>query len=1352
MSETVIELKGIGKRYSVNFTKQSLVGSFLSFLRRTKVKTDIWALSDVSFSIAKGQTVGIIGENASGKTTILRVISGITIPTQGVVDVKGKVAGLLDLSAGFHPELTGRENIYIDAALYGLNREETDAVYEKIVAFSGLEDFINAQVKTYSQGMLVRLGFSVAVHIEPDIFLIDDSLAVGDEEFQRKCLRKISELKQLGKTIVIVSHDLDSLSRICERALLLKDGHLIKDDLAHKTVVRYIEAVGDKASIACVDRGKLSVIFNNGKMVMLWDGKPLTKNFGGYVSLEALDKWIMSWGAQWRVVESCDHAWKVEGVLHKYDTRFMLECAVSDENSLTLRVQIKFPRSVGIKKASVGFMLVEKYNYFLSEDSVERIQVQENIKQRWLDIFRTDEHNPSLVLISEEDMPVVRVSFDQNKYAGFGLIQTTDWELDARIMQMQLILPKDIRLQDTDVNIVECTAKINLLNEQAFDIFIQKRQEKNIINSGALRLQLKNRSIHLFYDNEELSKYKNMMFGFFCGGYYFDIFNGKWQLQKDAADSLSLYSEFKDLKLKLTLILRLENECVKWSMGIEGDKSPEVETLFAQLFLTEGYDKYFDALKEEKFFAPSEHNEQIKLSNPQSDFIGLCTEKHDLPAIVFEAGQNSNLELQNASFDIKGRVIACQTSKSNSAIGTIMLLDTLAKKNDFVIQKQKAMMMNTVLSGDRVQLEFRQDRISIYQDNVEITADEGFCSGIYFEGRWHESKQLTKKFSKEGDTLKVLIKRQIPSVNEFWNINLKGTAIHWSVVLESSESLAGLSCKAGIILNSNFKQWVHSFSEGEFSEGKNLDKVVDLDDANNTLLGAKTIDTALPVLFFEKIDAIDPAGIIIQKTDNRHFLQFKFKGGKEINDENKQKVFAGNIRLCGQADWEENISEYRLSKFSLLTKNKLQLFATSGKIRLLFNDRELTKKDGLRVSLITDQGEIDTYYASWALEKISQNKIVAQLSWDNFSLQQWWYFELKNDAIEWTVVLNLKQRLALKELVVNMFVGFFFDHWLTRKQKGKIDFSKADNRYITIFDKRSDFIGVCEGEIPSANPALVLNPLVNMQEWFLHICKYHREKVTICGGHCILNPHDKYLAAGRHEIFKGRMFLLDNEKELSNLIVSSGLGVTDELCSGRLKLSIEKAGINLFWQGKELTKTLGFYTAFFNQGNWVDSTLACWQTKILSDQAEICLYWNKLFVFQKWKIRIVNEHEIFWQIDTDIHEAKTTSITAALMLNNTYDCYEAVGDKQGKFPSQFQDDYWLQLALTDKLVRVKVSDQHFPDIVFKGSVEGHDYINVIENSDNLHSARVLKCESNISSSDSEEGHHISFKVKIVLDE
>jgi len=208
----------------------------------------IWALRDVSFDIKRGEVVGIIGRNGAGKSTLLKILSRITEPTTGFVDIYGRVSSLLEVGTGFHHELTGRENIYLNGAILGMKRVEIDRKFDEIVAFSEVEKFIDTPVKHYSSGMLVRLAFSVAAHLEPEILIIDEVLAVGDVRFQKKCLNKMEDVGQEGRTVLFVSHNMPAVARLCQRTILLDEGKVIIDGPSHQVVRAYLDTGSDTSA------------------------------------------------------------------------------------------------------------------------------------------------------------------------------------------------------------------------------------------------------------------------------------------------------------------------------------------------------------------------------------------------------------------------------------------------------------------------------------------------------------------------------------------------------------------------------------------------------------------------------------------------------------------------------------------------------------------------------------------------------------------------------------------------------------------------------------------------------------------------------------------------------------------------------------------------------------------------------------------------------------------------------------------------------------------------------------------------------------------------------------------------
>ncbi|HUY21252.1 MAG TPA: ABC transporter ATP-binding protein [Acidimicrobiales bacterium] len=221
-----VDVVGVSKRFRLYREKyQSVKERFLHAGQNPH--EDFWALRDLSFQVAEGETVGVLGRNGSGKSTLLKCVSGILQPTDGKVVVRGSLAALLELGAGFQPELSGRDNIYLNASLLGLSTKEVDKRFEDIVAFAELEQFIDNQVKFYSSGMFVRLGFAVAVNVEPDVLVVDEVLAVGDENFQRKCLARIKQFQDEGRTILFVTHSADLVRVICDRAVVLSSGQML---------------------------------------------------------------------------------------------------------------------------------------------------------------------------------------------------------------------------------------------------------------------------------------------------------------------------------------------------------------------------------------------------------------------------------------------------------------------------------------------------------------------------------------------------------------------------------------------------------------------------------------------------------------------------------------------------------------------------------------------------------------------------------------------------------------------------------------------------------------------------------------------------------------------------------------------------------------------------------------------------------------------------------------------------------------------------------------------------------------------------------------------------------------------
>ena len=254
MPETVISVRGVSKQYRIwtHSRPRSLSDRVSLAARRTRgrataqplapLREDIWALRDVSFDVRQGEVLGVIGPNGAGKSTLLSILAQITDPTEGLAELRGRVSSLLEVGTGFHPELSGRDNVFLNGAVLGMTRTETAAKFDEIVEFSGVRDFIDMPVKRYSTGMYVRLAFSVAAHLDPEILLLDEVFAVGDRAFQEKCLERITEMTRTGRTVLFVSHDVSSVARLCDHAIVLNEGRLVFNGSVDDAIARYLSS------------------------------------------------------------------------------------------------------------------------------------------------------------------------------------------------------------------------------------------------------------------------------------------------------------------------------------------------------------------------------------------------------------------------------------------------------------------------------------------------------------------------------------------------------------------------------------------------------------------------------------------------------------------------------------------------------------------------------------------------------------------------------------------------------------------------------------------------------------------------------------------------------------------------------------------------------------------------------------------------------------------------------------------------------------------------------------------------------------------------------------------------------
>jgi ABC-type polysaccharide/polyol phosphate transport system ATPase subunit len=384
MARSAVAVENVSKRYLLGETysgslRDALTDSARRLVRRTERRRDeLWALRDVSLEVPEGQTVGIIGRNGAGKSTLLKIITRITEPTTGVSRTRGRVGSLLEVGTGFHPELTGRENVYLNGAILGMSRREIGRHFEEIVEFSGVERFIDTPVKRYSSGMYLRLAFAVAAHLECEIMLVDEVLAVGDAEFQRKCLGKMGGLEREGRTVVFVSHNLDSVARLCRMTAWLDRGQVKDYGPSEEIVKSYLDAtavpgehrtVEDRPDEAVALR-RLTVLGPNGQpATTLQRDLPFTVEMGFTVRepVPGLDFTVFV--ETLRGVRVLDEGWT--------DTNAP---RTAEPGDYVARVSV--PPILNPGDYSLGFYFGSPYGGIVSEEDVVRFRLEGNSRGR----------------------------------------------------------------------------------------------------------------------------------------------------------------------------------------------------------------------------------------------------------------------------------------------------------------------------------------------------------------------------------------------------------------------------------------------------------------------------------------------------------------------------------------------------------------------------------------------------------------------------------------------------------------------------------------------------------------------------------------------------------------------------------------------------------------------------------------------------------------------------------------------------------------------------------------------------------------------------------------------------------
>lgn len=518
----LIEVDNVSKSFVSRGGPRMLLarGGFVNlFRRRTETIT---ALHDISFAVEPGEAVGIIGANGSGKSTLLKLLAGVSVPTTGCVNIHGRVASLLELGAGFHPLLTGRENIYLNARILGMAPGQVNQVFDQIVAFSGIEEFLDNPVNTYSSGMFVRLGFAVAVHTNPDVFLVDEVLSVGDEEFQRKCRTRIGELREQGKTIVFVSHDLGIVNSLCSRVVLLSKGRMVVRESPKATIDFYLRQIGRDIGIHTFSDGPLEAIQCHGRVSLFKHQREVSAPTAFQMQLNSMGQNHESSSGDWVVERREPNRCVARGRMSRLPVTLHWDIRI-ENGRVIWKAGMECEREVDLSSIELGCFLPPAYGQWMYNDAFGLFPNILPGDLSWTPVVSWDVSCREAAMLPGEDShqpPLLAQLESPNPFFSFDFFNS-DYVTGARVLHAVARFPAtESTFAAGRHELLTLTLDLSLSSEnirERVQTRIDARERLRTLVAGALTAQFDGGRLRILHGDEALTSflhfYASMLFG-----------------------------------------------------------------------------------------------------------------------------------------------------------------------------------------------------------------------------------------------------------------------------------------------------------------------------------------------------------------------------------------------------------------------------------------------------------------------------------------------------------------------------------------------------------------------------------------------------------------------------------------------------------------------------------------------------------------------------------------------------------------------------------------------------------------------------------------------------------------------
>lgn len=955
-----VSLENVGLKYTVSSYKadtlRERIAKGLIFGRGKR--RDLWAIDDISMNFSRGEVVGIIGENGSGKSTLLKIIGGILKPDKGTISTYGSIGAILQLGVGFQRDLTGRENIFLNSAMLGIENATIAERMETIIRFAELEEFIDMPLKTYSSGMEMRLGFSIAVNVNPDILLIDEVLIIGDEAFQKKCFQKIEEFKQEGKTIIIVSHTMTLITQLCDRAILLRKGNVLCSGLPRDVVHYYYQCAGLRDGITVLSREGEDFIFNNGRLFIFKDKKSLTPDPAIYLSCVIDNVHYHSFNAEWKIINKDDCSFSAGGEIPSREISFVINVERNEKGQLDVQYAVSSKRDMFENVACIVQIDKEYQRYFHdlasgSFDAAMHTQAQE--------IYRSVHSLDSVlgIIPPQDNTSIPPIAFYYEKADTITIDSIQGRERGYAINAMH------IRKKVRDV-----TGRMRLAfydsAQTILDSVSQKRADRTISaenTSAFFGLE----SIDIFYGGKQLTCGKGVYTTFNYDNAWLHSANFEWQYEK-VSSSIMRMSGIHYLKnIKQNITFSLSPHQLSIESVIEGDAKHSLSEAQVVMQLLPDYDEWFVNEECGSIDVTTHEHLHAEIALPlahHNAFIALASSVFGMPAL----GVYNHICLDSMSVHLfnttQQKLSRCfSVIKNNSSMGeatrfsfVFMPYEECRAVSEIIFCIEMLLIFCSIveqsISNEHLFIFYGEKGLQIWRKGVLITRGHGI------EGVVHGHEFLLKADSAN-------ITQCIVEDNKLvllWDNKTLGS--RYVVVIALSRSTCLISThlqfndikkrtqRLTLFVSQEFKSWMQGFKEGVFQDSVSDHALVLSNDEVNSetqFFALKNDSKQIGFLINCQGENAVTEAAVQSSWEDEIVRALSFASAIE-NDETS---FAVSLHFDGG----ENLYKMRDTILfpASITTDKLKLLCFEHSIRIYVDGRELTSGEGLHFVGITDE-------------------------------------------------------------------------------------------------------------------------------------------------------------------------------------------------------------------------------------------------------------------------------------------------------------------------------------------------------------------------------------------------------------